>query len=94
VLPYAHNSATRPPRDNGCVRTFFKDESVFLDAQSTQASADNVIIRRLVVLGGDPIDVAQEAVHGKKGMQNIPNEVELKFDRGEEGGGICVSIRH
>ena len=38
---------------------------VFLYAQSTQASADNVVIRRPVVLGGDPIDVVQEATRQK-----------------------------
>jgi len=34
-----------------------KDEIVFLYAQSAQASADNVTIRRFVVVGGDSIDV-------------------------------------
>ena len=54
---------------------------MFLDAQSTQASADDVIVRRPIVLGGDPIDIVQEAVHIKEAIQNVgearvsPNDV-------------------
>ena len=56
------------------MRTFFEDEPVLLNAKCTQASADDVIIRRPVVLGRDPIDIAQKAVHRKKVIQNIPKE--------------------
>ena len=61
------------------MRTFFKHKPVFLDAESTQAGADNVIIRRSVVLGGDPIDVVQKAVHRKEAIQNIPKEAWIQM---------------
>ena len=70
------------------MRTFFKDEPMFLDAQRTQASSDNVIIRRSVVLGGDPIDVFQKAVHRRRWCKHTEGSV----DQGEKGGGISVSL--